>query len=138
MFNKFLNSLKRPGNESLIEAIQYGYQICFENLTVREEIPNRDSIAASLTNYEILPNIIHIPISKFDAKPTDMFYAKNDLDKVRKLATDISNSNEINPLIVVMDKEGYYVLEGGHRLAALYLLKEQTVPALVVKDLDSL
>jgi len=30
MFHKFLNSLKRPGNESLIEAIQQGYQAFLE------------------------------------------------------------------------------------------------------------
>ena len=30
MFQKFLNSLKRPGNESILEAIQKGYQSIFE------------------------------------------------------------------------------------------------------------
>ena len=36
MFNKFLNSLKRPGNESLIEAIQYGYIAIFKNVEETE------------------------------------------------------------------------------------------------------
>jgi len=34
MFNKFLNLLKTPNNASLIEAIQQGYQACFETLSV--------------------------------------------------------------------------------------------------------
>jgi len=32
MFHKFLNSLKRPNNISLIEAIHHGYQNIFENI----------------------------------------------------------------------------------------------------------
>ena len=33
MFNQFLNSLKRPGNVNLIEAIQQGYNNIFEDVT---------------------------------------------------------------------------------------------------------
>jgi ParB-like chromosome segregation protein Spo0J len=55
---------------------------------------------------------------------------------VKKLAEEIKETNEINPLIVVIDNEGLYVLEGGHRLAALHLLGKKTLPALVVRDLD--
>ena len=32
MFKQFLNSLKRPNNVTLIEAIQKGYQACFESI----------------------------------------------------------------------------------------------------------
>lgn len=107
-------------------------------LKVRDHIPNRSSIASSLTDYEVLPGIQQIPISEFDSKPTDLFYAKDDLDRVRKLTEEIRQSGEINPLIVVQDAEGYYVLEGGHRLGALHNLGQTHVPALVVRDLESL
>jgi len=38
MFHKFLNSLKRPGNESLIEAIQQGYSVLFEEVFRPEQL----------------------------------------------------------------------------------------------------
>ena len=37
MFHKFLNSLKRPGNESLIEAIQQGYQAFLEAQSINKQ-----------------------------------------------------------------------------------------------------
>jgi len=42
MFQKFLNSLKRPGNESILEAIQKGYQSIFEVIDYR---PSKESEA---------------------------------------------------------------------------------------------
>jgi hypothetical protein len=36
-----------------------------------------------------------------------------------------------------MDKEGLYILEGGHRAEALYNLKAQYLPALLIVDLES-
>ena len=38
----------------------------------------------------------------------------------------------------VVDKEGPYILEGAHRLGALYLVGVKHIPALVVLDLESL
>jgi ParB-like chromosome segregation protein Spo0J len=34
------------------------------------------------------------------------------------------------------DKDGVYVLEGGHRLGALHILKAKSFPALVVIDTE--
>jgi hypothetical protein len=48
------------------------------------------------------------------------------------------SSERIDPLIVVEDKEGPYILEGGHRFDALRILKTQSFSASVVMDLDSL
>jgi hypothetical protein len=106
-------------------------------LKVREQVPNTNSISATFTNYEVLPGIREFLMSDFEAKPTDLFYSKSDLDRVRNLAEQIKLSKEINPLIVAVDKEGPpYILEGGHRLGALYLLGVNSFPALVVIDKD--
>lgn len=100
-------------------------------LTVREDVPNTDSISASIDNYETLPGIREIPFSWFSGpdKPTD---------RTRKLAAEINESGEINPLIVVIDKDGPYILEGGHRYDALQQIGKETFPAVVVLDIDSL
>ena len=107
-------------------------------LEVLDDVPNTASISASLSNYEELPGIQQISISEFDAKPTDLFYAKDDIERVKTLAADIKQSGQIKPLIVVQDADGYNILEGAHRLGALHELGETNIPALVVKDLDSL
>lgn len=103
--------------------------------TVRDTVPNTSSIASTLDDYEELPGIRQVPVSAFPgASVHDMFYAANDHERVRKLAGEIKASREISPLIVVVDKEGPYVLEGGHRLAALHSIGAKSLPALVVID----
>ena len=104
-------------------------------LTVRDNVPNTDSIHSSLTDYEVLDGVKEIPIKEFDAAPRDLFYAADDLAKVRKLTKEIKKTKEINPLIVVEDAEGLYVLEGAHRLGALHEAGVKNVPAVVVRDL---
>ena len=129
--------------KSLIENINWDKKYLkvsgnIDGLKILNDIPNTSSIRASLIDYEILKGIRKIPIKEFDAKPRDLFYAKNDLDKVRELAEAIKESKEIKPLIVVIDKEGLYILEGAHRLGALYLVGVKYIPAMVVLDLESL
>jgi hypothetical protein len=149
-FKSFVSSIKDKDNVILLEAIITAFKILFESdngefpkapsivsgLEVRKEVPNTDSIPASLTDYKVLPGIREVPMNLFNAKPTDLFYAKNDIEWSKELAEKIKESKEINPLIVVIDKEGPYILEGGHRMAALYLLGAKTFPAMVVMDLD--
>lgn len=106
-----------------------------DGLTVRSQVPNMDSIAATLNDYEVLPGIREVPMSAFDAPNT---YSADDQRRVRELAQRIESSGEINPLIVVEDAEGLYVLEGGHRLAALDRLGKKSLPAVVVLDTESL
>ncbi|MGE3705131.1 MAG: ParB N-terminal domain-containing protein, partial [Vicinamibacterales bacterium] len=101
-------------------------------------IPNQASIGASLGEYEVLPGIRTLPLSDFDAAPRDLFYAADDLRAVRHLAGQISESGRIKPLIVVIDAEGPYILEGAHRLGALHELGVTEFPALVVKDLEAI
>lgn len=103
-------------------------------LQVASEVPNTGSISASLNEWEELRGIREVPLSDFDAAPSDLFYDKRDLLRVKKLAETIRESGWISPLIVVIDDEGPYILEGAHRLGALYTLGVPTFPALVVQD----
>ena len=107
-------------------------------LRVLEDIDNMSSIGASFLDYEILPDIYEIPMSEFTSpKPHDNFYARNDIQRCYSLAEEIRQSGEIMPLIVVLDdKPGPYILEGGHRFVALHLLGAVSFPALVVIDKD--
>ena len=106
-----------------------------DGLTVGDDIDNMSSIWASMYDYEIEDGIREVPMSLFNTEPRHNFYAKNDFDRCEALAEEIKASGRIDPLIVGVDKEGPYVLEGGHRLVALHLLGKKAFPALVVKDL---
>jgi hypothetical protein len=109
----------------------------FGGLAVREDVPNFSSISASLNDYEIVPNIQDIPMTDIPyPQKENLFYSSDDFRRVEELASQIKESQEINPLIVVQDKEGYYVLEGAHRLAALNELGVSSFPAVVVRDLE--
>ncbi|HEX9704468.1 MAG TPA: ParB N-terminal domain-containing protein [Gemmatimonadales bacterium] len=102
-------------------------------------VENTGSIEATFTEYEVLPGLREIPVADFPgAAPRDMFYSKSDLDQVRELTAAIRESGEISPLIIAVDAEGPYVLEGAHRLAALHELGAKSFPALVVEEPDAL
>lgn len=105
---------------------------------VRDKVPNKASIAAELSDYEILPGIREVPLSAFDQLGPLRYYSTSEEARTKKLATEIRKSGEINPLIVIEDVEGPYVLEGGHRFDALRELGARSFPALVVLDLVSL
>lgn len=104
---------------------------------VRDEIPNTSSIESSLDNYRILDGVRVVPFSAFMQMGPLRFYSVSEEKRTKRLAEEIAESREINPLIVVEDAEGPYILEGGHRFDALRLLKAKALPALVVVDLDS-
>jgi len=97
---------------------------------VREHVPNRDSIAGSLEEYEILSGIREVPTSVFPNFSQPAIFDK----RTRDLADAIAASGEINPLIVVIDDIGAYVLEGSTRYDALRILKARSLPAEVVID----
>lgn len=102
---------------------------------VLSNVDNTNSISATLDEYEVLKGIRVVKMKEFDG-PRSVFYAKNDFDKARELAERIKQSKEISPLIIVIDNEGPYILEGAHRYVALYYLKAKAFPALVVVDED--
>lgn len=98
---------------------------------VRPFVPNQSSIAASLEHYELLPGIREVPMAAFtlDAAPLS-----RDVRTV-ELARQIRESGEISPLIVAVDSQGPYVIEGGHRYDALKILRARAFPALVALEL---
>lgn len=101
---------------------------------VRQYVPNMSSIGASLNDYEILDGIYDIPISEF--KLSGKHYSVYGTNRINDLANEIKSSNEINPLIVVLDDKGPYVLEGSHRVEALYKLGAKSFPSKLVLDKD--
>jgi hypothetical protein len=104
---------------------------------VRKEIPNLSSIESSFNNYEILPDVKEIPLSIFENQNKPKYYSTSEEQRTKNLANQIKDSNEINPLIVAIDKDGPYILEGGHRFDALKELDAKSFPAIVVIDKDN-
>ena len=106
-------------------------------LTVREDVPNMSSIGATIENYEILQGIRKVPRKAFD----EQYLSSLDPAKLDKRTADLSDqikqSKEINPLIVAVDDQGAYIIEGGHRFDALMTQKRESVPAVVVIDKDN-
>ncbi len=107
-------------------------------LLVGNEVPNTSSIAASLVDYEVLSGIREVPFSAFTQMGPLKYYSVSEEHRTKALAGEIDQSGVINPLIVVEDIEGPYILEGAHRFDALRELGVTVFPALVVLDLDSL
>lgn len=106
-----------------------------DDLDVGKKISNTESISASLFHYLVLRGIREIKLSDIQVTdPLELFRSKNDRERVSALAHAILESNRIDPLIVVIDAEGPYVLEGMHRLGALHLLEKKKLPALVVVE----
>jgi hypothetical protein len=101
---------------------------------VRESIPNESSVESSLNDYMELDGVREVKMSEIKDSPK----GKTTSGRVKKLANEIKASGEINPLIVVVDKDGPYVLEGSHRIDALHELGAKSFPAKVVIDLESL
>lgn len=107
-------------------------------LQVGEKIDNLDSIDATLENYEEVQGVKELPLTAFPRrKPSELFYSPDDIKRTKKLAEDISSNNRIDPIIAVQDKEGYYILEGAHRVGAMESLGAKTIPAKIVVDLDN-
>jgi hypothetical protein len=124
-----------PVFEQSLPQVQAGSQV--DGLTVREQVPNTNSIAASLENYDVLPGVRAVPISDL-GEPGPKTNNLDALDKrTRQLADEISESGEINPLIVVYSGDGNYILEGSHRIDALDALGKKEIPAVVVIDKDN-
>lgn len=102
-----------------------------------ENVSNLSSIRASLEpGYVVEKGIQAVPLSEFYGgnKPNLKTGRVSEIERTNKLAEAIRESKRLDPLIVVRDKEGSYVLEGGHRLDASYLLDATHVPAIVVRE----
>ena len=106
-----------------------------DGLSVLEDIPNTSSISATFTNYEVLSGIKEVSMGLFGG-PESVFYAKDDFDRSKRLAEEIREFGQIKPLIVAIDQDGPYILEGAHRFVALHILGKKSFPALIVIDKD--
>lgn len=105
---------------------------------VGEKVYNTSSIGSSIDDYEVQKGIREVPFSSFDQMGDLKYYSKNTEARTKDLAEQIKQSGRIDPLIVAMDKEGPYILEGAHRFDALRELGAKSFPAMVVHDLESL
>ena len=105
-----------------------------EGLNVTQHIPNQSSISSSLGKFIVLNDIREVSMEFFTYTPP---YSVSEYKKTEKLKEEIEKNQYIDPLIVVWDSEGLYILEGGHRFDALNMLGIKSFPALIVKDLDS-
>jgi len=124
-FNQFLKeSREYPRANKIVDGRE-----------VLDEIPNQNSIAATFTDYEVLPGVREVLMADFGG-PKTVFYAADDIERSKNLAKRIEISGQIAPLIVAIDKDGPYILEGAHRFVALYYLKAKSFPALIVVDKD--
>lgn len=98
---------------------------------VIDNVDNMSSIAASIVNYLILEGIREVDFTQFDMPP-------HVTARTKALAQRIQQSGQLMPLIVGVDAQGPYIMEGSHRYDALKMLGAKSIPAVVVLDLDEL
>jgi hypothetical protein len=106
-------------------------------MLVRKDIPNQSSIGASLYDYST-HGVQEVPMSAFETVGKPRYRSVQEERYTKELARQIQENKELNPLIVVKDAEGHYILEGAHRFDALRELGIDSFPALMVHDLESL
>jgi phage gp29-like protein len=126
----------KPANEYDSKYPVAGEKV--DGRTVGDKIPNEGSISSSLDDYEVLKGVREVNFSSFDQMGKLEFYSSSEKERTSDLADRIKASGHIDPLIVVHDKEGPYVLEGAHRFDALRMLGAKSFPALVVLDTRSI
>lgn len=102
-------------------------------LDVGKNVPNLGSIRASVPEGRVLKGIRELPMSAFSG-PETIFYAANDVARAKRLSEEIKMNGRIDPLIIVCEPAGPYILEGAHRFVALHHLGIKSFPALVVMD----
>jgi hypothetical protein len=109
---------------------------------IGENVPNIDSIDSSIGDNEydnIEYGIRILSTDDFADSIKGINYANaKDVERVNNLAEQIALNKRIDPLIVIRDKEGFYILEGNHRYEAIKKLGIKKFPALLVDDVDSL
>lgn len=101
---------------------------------VGKKIDNLSSITSTLDTdeYVVLRGVHEVPMDAFVSRGAKDYYDAPSQRQVRDLAEKIGDSGLVTPLIVVVEDEGPYILEGGHRLSALAELGAKSFPAVVV------
>ena len=115
-----------------------GVEVDGRNVINADDIPNMSSIEASMNNPIELSGIREIPMSDFAPGITGKHYSVQGTNRIAELGESIKQSNDITPLIVAIDDEGPYILEGSTRVDALYNLGAKSFPAKVVVDRDAI
>lgn len=138
--DQWLSRWKKESPEDLQAFVGKRYRVARDRVDGREvinrdDVPNLDSIGASLYEYEILDGVREVSMADFNTD-SPSFYSTAERERVEELAGEIKRRKQITPLIVVADPKGPYILEGGHRFDALTLLKAKSFPAVVVVDYD--
>lgn len=121
-----------------LEAAESKYPVAgkiVDGLRVRDHVPNTDSIDGYFDEYEELSGIRVVSMSEFGG-PRSVFYAADDFERSKRLAEAISDSEEINPLIIGVEEKGPFIIEGAHRFVALYYLEKTQFPAVVIVNLE--
>ena len=106
-----------------------------DGLHVRDHVPNTDSIDGYFDEYEELRGVRVVSMSEFGG-PRSVFYAADDFARSERLAAAITESEEINPLIIGVEAKGPFIIEGAHRFVALYNLNKKQFPAVIVVNLE--
>ena len=123
--------------EELINQVNKNYPVAgamVDGRNVLENVDNTSSIGASLYKWYVLPDIREVPMSDFEV--SGRHYSVQGTNRINQKGREIHESNTISPLLVVVDKDGPYVLEGTHRINALHNIKAKSFPALVVIDTE--
>jgi len=125
-------SLSMNAFEKEFPRVRMGDEL--NGLIIGNDVSNQDSIGAELYEYEILPGIRKVKMWEGGCK----YYNIRDIRQVNNLIELIKTNKYIDPLIVVIDNEGPYILEGGHRFDALRKLGVEEFPAMVVIDTEEI
>lgn len=102
-----------------------------------DRVPNMSSIGSSIDNPKVLHGIREVPMSHFPGI-NGRHYSVEGQKKIDALVEEIKASGQISPLIVVIDSDGPYVLEGSTRIDALFKLGAKSFPAKVVLDIGDI
>ncbi|WP_454727732.1 MULTISPECIES: ADP-ribosyltransferase-containing protein [Cupriavidus] len=133
--------LVTPSREAVVQAVGQKYAEAagtIDGRTVGEDVANAHAVSATLDDYEMLPGVREIPMAAFDQLGPLSFHSTQERERTEQLAEAIKASGRIDPLIVIEDELGPYVLEGGHRFDALRLLGASAFPAKVALDMPGM
>ena len=147
MFNKFIKSLKRPGNETLIEAILEGYNAIFESKT---KLKLSDKVVQDIIHSHTIPelvrfdwdkllfgfssgDVIKVPINKINIKYKDDM--KNVVGYNMQKYFKNTPLEKLPPIELSYTNGKYWIEDGHHRYGYAKELGVDTVDAVVeIKD----
>jgi len=117
-----------------------------DGLEVLDDVPNRDSIEATYgSEFEEVSGVQEVSLSEnFGDLETGSIEGLKKTATVgqdkraNELVEEITKSGKIKPLILVQDSDGLSVLEGSNRITALARMGKKSIPAIIVKDTESL